>query len=49
MVGVERREQWKGTRYIPPRRRIRDIYYAPGVGKKCVIHAEQDTVALNSI
>jgi hypothetical protein len=34
MGGVERREKWKETKYIPRRRRIRDIYYAPGVDKK---------------
>jgi hypothetical protein len=49
MGGVERREQWKGARCNPPRRRIKDISYAPCVGKKCVIHAAQDTAALNTI
>jgi hypothetical protein len=49
MCGVEGREQWQGIKYIPPRRRISDISYAHGVGKKYVIHAGQDTAALNSI
>jgi hypothetical protein len=49
MGGGERRKQWQGPKYNPPRRRIKDISYAPCVGKKSSIHAGQDIAALNSI
>jgi hypothetical protein len=45
----ERRKQWQGTRYNPPKRRISDISYAPCVGKKCGIHVGQGIAASNSI